>query len=822
MQAAVTVPDLSKLTHTHLTQIKMELWNNRGGGPEGKIINSFYSGATPDQLMSRRDVLGYADDLIHILGDSKAASDFIDKAIDIRMHVPKHIVDNLIKPYAESKKSTMEVYNEISLDWKTQIYNHVVRKFGGKQSSYLQDVTKDTALPQLAVEKFADVVIGEYDNDPRLAADALKSSITEHVTLMTASAMNQAMKEKGLMGALTKVTDKMIENSNEKEKDLVELSELMEASQSTENPTEFVKPVVKPVKRKLKKKGAKRQTHLDNIKGHGIKQAMGANILRKLGAIQQKTLDHTKHQLLQELPMADLVEVASGEKLPDYQANLLNMMQAKADPNAPIVNKVKSGTIPYIKQHVDIVNKMLGKEPTKPYAVALDEALDAYISEDLLPEGVDAVNLAQVKEAIREYPLEKHKTEILSELQSETAKVLELTEQFEDSIPLVRMEVSDEYGESFFIRRKDNTELRFTVDAVFEDVADEIETTIAFVEDRAKGPEYLKGLNRTVAEHLVDMDLSSLEGDENAVYYVYRRFLVGYTAGFVKGMADAAVKNAPVVKRQTETKAEVITQLQEECVAVQQDVEKLEDQLTASTFDELMQEALNTYITPDFYPEGVDQELLEKVVANVRQYFLEQHEELTLQNMVERLFNELDDAGIVSPTMGTKVRSKLDEWGNKSYHLTIDEYDPDPSSTIAVVFEEYAKTQNVVVTKGELTVAPIGGSVKDIHLTYIDQRAILHYERFTELAADQLQSTLEFITSHITDKTYYIGLLQSIIEHGEPKFAEWVDTFDFEQAVGLIEKIVVGYTVGYVQGIVYSLHKQTPLTQTAPAADLGI
>lgn len=56
MECTLGKPDLSALTHNHLTQIQMELWNNRGGGPEGKIINSFYSGATPDQLMSSKEV----------------------------------------------------------------------------------------------------------------------------------------------------------------------------------------------------------------------------------------------------------------------------------------------------------------------------------------------------------------------------------------------------------------------------------------------------------------------------------------------------------------------------------------------------------------------------------------------------------------------------------------------------------------------------------------------------------------------------------------------------------------------------------------------
>lgn len=442
-------------------------------------------------------------------------------------------------PYMETpKKTAIEVFNEISLDWKVQIFDCLAQDLGHPPSSYITFSDADTLLPKGAPEEFAMQLVTEVGT-MQDAYTIAKASIEEHMKLVSSYAINRQMNNPGF--------NKIMENAmlNEKDEHAIDeakatLCELIDKAENAKSKS----PSLVPRKHKVKKKGAKRQTHLDNIKGHGIKSAMGANILRKLGAIQQKTLDHTKHQLLQEIPMADLVEASTGEKLPDYQANLLNSWHAKADPNAPIVSKIQSSTVPYIRRHVDIVNKMLGKTQTKPYAEALDEALDTYLNETLLPEGVDTVNLTQVKDAIRKHLLENRKAEILTDLQSETAKVLDLTEQFEDSIPMIRLEVSDEYGESFFIRRKDDTELRFSAESIYEDAADELGTTIAFVDDRANGPEYLKGLNRAVAEHLVEIDLSSLEGDEDAIYHVYRRFLVGYTAGFVKGMADAAVKVA--------------------------------------------------------------------------------------------------------------------------------------------------------------------------------------------------------------------------------------------------------------------------------------
>lgn len=418
--------------------------------------------------------------------------------------VRHHIVDNLITPYElPSKKSTMEVYDEISLDWKTQIYNHVVRQFGGKPSSYLQGVNKDTLLPALAVEEFAKVVITEYDSDPRLAADALKAAMTEHITLMSAMAMNQAMKEKGLMGQITKVTDNMIEQVNTKGEENEALKQQLErgpegyapnpadyASNASSVPVEtvpvpteeqFVNP--KHVKFdskgnviKKRKKSKAKSNHIPNMKTKYVKSALGASILGMLGKVQRDTQDTQKKALLKALPAADVIEMATGKKLPDYQANLINNFQAKADPAAPVVVRQKDS--------------------------------------------------------------------ILKDIQAETAKVLELTEQFEDSLPVARLGTSDDHLVMFYLTRKGGEEFSYSAWKIYEMVASEIGTTTTYVETHARGVDFMKGLNDAIIEHLHDKEFGPLEEIPGAVKEIYERLLVGYITGFVKGIADSVARVA--------------------------------------------------------------------------------------------------------------------------------------------------------------------------------------------------------------------------------------------------------------------------------------
>lgn len=353
MACTLGTPDLTNLTHNHLTQIQAELWN-RGGGPEGKIINAFFSGATPAELISKEEVTDYVDRIIDFYGNAKKGSDYIDQLKREReyMHTATEMPSEM-----QSKKSTMEVYDEISLDWKTQIYNHVVREFGGKPSSYLQGMARDTLLPQIAVEEFAKTVIDEYDGNPRLAADVLKAAMTEHITLMSATMMNQAMKEQGLMGQITKVTDNMIEQVNTKGTENEELIKLIEGANGEKGPA-GPRPNLELRKPKRKKSKPKSQ-HLPNMQAKSVKRVLGASILTMLGTAQRDTQDAQKRALLKELPAADIIEMATGEKLPDYQANLINAIQAKVDPEAPIVKRMEStihlaNTIADIKDAVSL------------------------------------------------------------------------------------------------------------------------------------------------------------------------------------------------------------------------------------------------------------------------------------------------------------------------------------------------------------------------------------------------------------------------------------------------------------------------------------
>lgn len=566
MTCALGVPNLSKLTHNHLTQIQMELWNNRGGGPEGKIINSFYSGATPDQLMSRQEVIDHADDLIHYLGDAKKASDYIDSLLrDIR----HHIIENDIMPYEmPPKKSTMEVYDEISLDWKTQIYNHVVKQYGGKISTYLQGVNKDTLLPQIAVEEFAKIVIDENDGDARIAADILKAAMTEHITLMSAMAMNQAMKEKGLMGEITKVTDKMIEQVNTKGAENEELARLLggeghrpdldlmkqiadvpSVSQVTTDEVKHLDPGVGTIERK-KKKSKRQPKHLPNMKNRSVKRALGASILTMLGNVQRDTQDAQKRALLKELPAADIIEMATGQKLPDYQANLINAAQAKADPEAPVVkrmNATKEEVLEQLQDEVVKVNQLTTEFEQSlednAYEKLLDETLDKYVTRDLVPVEITDEQFANMRASIKAAFLEQRKV---------------LTEKSVTVAPTGQVDIDISTGMEFtpvnvtFIGDRVR-DLRIEADSdswlihyerFTEDTADELKSTIAYVEERIATDEFYKGLKECVTETLsLHLPLWRQQYASDEIYQLIGKVVATYTAGYVQAFVQKEHKD---------------------------------------------------------------------------------------------------------------------------------------------------------------------------------------------------------------------------------------------------------------------------------------
>ncbi|AEH03476.1 hypothetical protein AVT69_gp050 [Pseudomonas phage PhiPA3] len=88
-----------------------------------------------------------------------------------------------------------------------------------------------------------------------------------------------------------------------------------------------------------KKQKNKRKKHIANCKSGFHKAVMGSMVLSRLGRVQQDTQDNLKKALLKDHAMADVVEAATGEKLPAYQRNLLNQMQERAQHGKSIVEE---------------------------------------------------------------------------------------------------------------------------------------------------------------------------------------------------------------------------------------------------------------------------------------------------------------------------------------------------------------------------------------------------------------------------------------------------------------------------------------------------
>lgn len=397
-------------------------------------------------------------------------------------------------------KATMEVFKEVSLDWKTQIYNNVVKRFGGKPSTYLQGITKDTALPEQAVVEFADVVIKEHDNDPKLAADVLKTYITEHITVMSATMMNHALKEKGLMGQLTKVTDNMIEQVNTKGAANEELIKLIEGADGEKGPTGPLACVDfdgDSTRRTKRKKSKRKSQHIPNMKTASVKRALGASILHMLGTVQRDTQDAHKRALLKEIPAADLIEMASGEKIPDYQANLINSWQAKADPEAPIVKRMTS----------------------EEYEAKLDSALAEHINPELLPEGMPEGYQAEVTTNLKTLFMDKFNN---NEARLPTIAVDLVGGSLDGKIYDVSIVVDD--ADKYFLHYEKFTEL----------AADELEVAIKYVKDRIGG-EFWDGLQQTILDFL---PVHHAEWKEkfttDEILELIYKLVTGYTAGYTQ------------------------------------------------------------------------------------------------------------------------------------------------------------------------------------------------------------------------------------------------------------------------------------------------
>lgn len=88
-------------------------------------------------------------------------------------------------------------------------------------------------------------------------------------------------------------------------------------------------PLVGP--KHKRKKSKKKSGHLPNMNNRVVKAALGAAILGKLGAIQQKNTDAAKASLLVANTLSSVVEAVAGKELPAYQRRLMDLNQARAE-----------------------------------------------------------------------------------------------------------------------------------------------------------------------------------------------------------------------------------------------------------------------------------------------------------------------------------------------------------------------------------------------------------------------------------------------------------------------------------------------------------
>lgn len=272
-------------------------------------------------------------------------------------------------------------------------------------SSY-SGATPDQLMPALDAEALAVRLISEHEEDLTQLDNVLgvltSTYLQESIQLFGSFAANNSLKEQGLMQATSSVLSKSgpgyvdphhpdANHSGEAElrcgakvpvfhgdipmnfklpdggfkpgdlssigtvtsDDVSKLGSLLE---SVDGAKAFIKhPKLKSldqVRKPKRKKSKPKSAHIPNMNNHSVKRALGATILMKLGQVQRDTSDAYKRAMLKELPAADLLEMATGEKLPDYQANLINSMQAKADPTAPVVERM-SGGIPLVATELD-------------------------------------------------------------------------------------------------------------------------------------------------------------------------------------------------------------------------------------------------------------------------------------------------------------------------------------------------------------------------------------------------------------------------------------------------------------------------------------
>ena len=351
----------------HQTQVHGRVWHLIGD-TNLKLINSSYSGSTPDQRMDTQEVLDLAREL-----------------------------------YAEHDPDFTELYNTlgklraIQFEERMKLFSSFATLQNLKEKGIMTTLTEQT-----------DIVAKLTQAQPSGSDGGLHRG---ELVLQSASNVGKSAGTEELAKLISEAGNNGDHGPSE--------DQFVDLSRSARGKLKSLDGV-----RKVKRKKSKpKSNHLTNMNNARTKRVLGATILNMLGKVQQDTADSYKRSLLKEIPLADFVELASGEKLPDYQANLLNAMQAKADPSAPIVERVNAGTVPAIQEHVEIVNTMMGRGQTAPILIFdespeqlsneerltifeqnIDNALARYVTPDVFPEGttdemrVDVI--AQVKAAV--------------------------------------------------------------------------------------------------------------------------------------------------------------------------------------------------------------------------------------------------------------------------------------------------------------------------------------------------------------------------------------------------------------------------------------
>lgn len=255
--------------------------------------------------------------------------------------------------------AVLEYISLTSHVWQTQVHARFKELYGAEKiiQSFYSGAAPSQLMDPLAVIELARKLYDSCDpEDPEAFTkldnilDAIRATyLEERSKLFGSFAIQNTLKEKGIMTVSTKLTDAVVQKFNDtegKSKDTQTLIDMIESAEQTGMASIAPKLNVgdfngDSTKRQKRKKSKSKSNHLPNMSNKSVKRALGASILGLLGKVQRDTQDSQKKALLKELPAADVIEMATGNKLPDYQANLINNLQAKADPDSPIVKRMQ-------------------------------------------------------------------------------------------------------------------------------------------------------------------------------------------------------------------------------------------------------------------------------------------------------------------------------------------------------------------------------------------------------------------------------------------------------------------------------------------------